>query len=360
MKAFILKNPVAVVLVALLLVACGGGSDDLAKAESPQASYRIPLASQVDASPTNAAVFDWIEYKYPELFYPAKTFPDYWIDYSGIAVRVRSYSNGNNLAVTSTGDVYGVGPFTGGVLTSFGPVSAFASLVVSDKCAVYPDQCGPGGISPIPIGTGLLVGYIGDSFFYRVNEGTGAITRLPDTCSYIAGADVGPDGIVYVNSFRTVNQADPINGGCRQLFEVPELMWALAVSPAGEIVTISDSMTAGRYQVYRYTKGGTLLSKSALSASLGLREAGRMDFAPNGDLIIAGRRLDPVTGVLSDGFYPPHPELVNARDIAIDSNGLAHTVSWGTATVYDVSSGKLVKTIVLDKWLDGNGAAIFR
>ena len=95
-------------------------------------------------------LFDWAEYKYPELF--AKGPQDVDVVVDGVGYVERAYGNGNALRLLKgSADplVYGFGPFAGNVLTALGKWSDFAELVHADACQVYPGSCG----EPPPVGT---------------------------------------------------------------------------------------------------------------------------------------------------------------------------------------------------------------
>lgn len=149
-------NRVAIALaVTAFLAACGGSaSDDAATAfvqrmaiegsSAPrQALATVDGATQAAAAtlPSAKELFDWAEYKFPELFYPAQTFNNYELVYAGQAYTVRSYANGNNLGLTPDGRIYGLGPFTANVLTGFGTSADYAAQVATDKCTVLPASC---------------------------------------------------------------------------------------------------------------------------------------------------------------------------------------------------------------------------
>lgn len=142
------------VLAALLVAACGDGGPDpaaqaLARAMA-QASDAVPkralavapAAAAAEApEPSAEELFDWAEYRFPELFYPRSTFRNYPLVYQGQAYSVRSYSNGNHLGLTTDGRVYGLGPFTQDVLTSFGRAGDYAAQVAADRCRMRADAC---------------------------------------------------------------------------------------------------------------------------------------------------------------------------------------------------------------------------
>ncbi len=139
--------------LALLLTACGGGDPSpstvpaevkafVAQAAGPQRRATAVAAPSSDVSATQ--LFDWAEFKYGPLF-PKTGTQNFELDHEGLHFQVRAYANGNFLGLASNGQVYGLGPFTGGQLQSFGLASAFATQVQADRCSVYPSQCGNTG-----------------------------------------------------------------------------------------------------------------------------------------------------------------------------------------------------------------------
>ena len=96
-------------------------------------------------------LFDWAEYKYPDLFQIGPQNADVVRD--GINYIERAYPNGNTLRLpkgSADPTVYGFGPFTDNTLMAFGKWSDFADLVRADACTVYPGSCG-GQTTPGPL-----------------------------------------------------------------------------------------------------------------------------------------------------------------------------------------------------------------
>lgn len=148
---------VSALSLAALLAACGGGSEpapgalmstgqaQLASAAAPRALATAAAVVVVDAK----ALFDWAEYKFPELFPKGpQNFP---LLFDGLSYTVRAYPNGNYLGLTAAGVIYGLGPvFTKGQLQSFGNIVDYVALVQGDNCKVYPGSC----VDPQPQPTG--------------------------------------------------------------------------------------------------------------------------------------------------------------------------------------------------------------
>lgn len=133
----------------LALAACGGG--DPAPFAQPARNARA-LATGVTPQATVAvdatSLFDWAEYTYPALF--AKGPQNQPLRFEGVDYTIRGYPNGNHLGLTAGGEVYGLGPFTNQVLTSFGMATDYAAQVAADACKVDPASCS----SALPLAAG--------------------------------------------------------------------------------------------------------------------------------------------------------------------------------------------------------------
>lgn len=144
--------------LATLLAACGGGADEPAGARAfvaqiatqaapeqrrlaapPAApSVSVSTTASTTATPTPASelptadeTLDWAELKFPTLFPQGpQSFP---LTHLGVSYTVRAYRNGNFLGITAGGGVFGLGPFTGGVLQSFGNISDYAAQIRADS-----------------------------------------------------------------------------------------------------------------------------------------------------------------------------------------------------------------------------------
>lgn len=95
-------------------------------------------------------LFNWAEATYPQLFPAGAT--SYPFSENGVDYTVRYYqSTGNYLGVTTSGQIYGDGPFTNFVMTPFGNLTDFT-------CKVKPTlaQCVNGGNNAVKAGTLML------------------------------------------------------------------------------------------------------------------------------------------------------------------------------------------------------------
>ena len=135
-----IHHPAIVAGAALILSACGGAEvpADAQPARSERALATAAVTATVDAS----SLFDWAEYTFPDLFPKgAKNQP---LTFEGVDYTIRPYANGNYLGLTSGGAVYGLGPFTGNVLTGFGQAADYAQQIAADACKVQPAACEAG------------------------------------------------------------------------------------------------------------------------------------------------------------------------------------------------------------------------
>ncbi len=142
----------AALAVSALLSACGGGdgppsaittaASDIADVSGRAKALGLTVDT-VDAK----ALFDWAQYKYPELFVNGVDLPG-TIPYEGKTFQVRAFASSRYLGLADTGDVYGLGDFTDNALRSFGNKSLYAASVVADQCNVYPGS--PGCVATPP------------------------------------------------------------------------------------------------------------------------------------------------------------------------------------------------------------------
>ncbi len=129
--------------LAVVLQACGGGADPV-----PPPST-APAPSSTAPTITASQLLDWAQRQFADLF-PAGPVTQQLVD-KGIAYSYRFYAGtGNYLGVgDADGVVYGLGPFTGEVLTGYGPMSDFACDVLGSCTRVTPDadgNLGAGGL----------------------------------------------------------------------------------------------------------------------------------------------------------------------------------------------------------------------
>lgn len=134
---------------AALVAACGGGdaprstaqtfADALGSTTAPAPSDRLRAlgsgggTTAAAAGPiTNAQLFQGAEAIFPALFptSPAPVTIDN-LAHEGRVYQVKAYANGNYLGIASDGTLWGLGAYTGNVLTSFGTVQSYADLVCS-------------------------------------------------------------------------------------------------------------------------------------------------------------------------------------------------------------------------------------
>lgn len=136
----------AVGLCVLLTAGCGGSSHGPEPASGENVYYNTDQRRRSLAAPAEdvsvEALFDWAEYEYPDMFPRGPlTFAhsNQGKDYS-----VRAYSGNwgtRYLALSSDGEVWGLGDFTGQSLRSFGRASDFAPRVLAGTCKANPRAC---------------------------------------------------------------------------------------------------------------------------------------------------------------------------------------------------------------------------
>ena len=142
-------------LLLLALSACNGESDPSATAagRAGPAAADTPAPQRqalADAAPiTIDALFDWAEQAYAPLF--PQHVASHSLQADGVTYTVRFYpATGNYVGVDPSGGVWGYGPFTNAVLTSYGLIGEFTCLV------------SPGSCPPSPPCTSVSTGFNGD------------------------------------------------------------------------------------------------------------------------------------------------------------------------------------------------------
>lgn len=125
---------------AFMLSACGGGDApaEVRAQRSAHALAQLNATAAVDSS----SLFDWAEYRFPALF--PKGAQNQALRFEGVDYTIRAYANGNFLGLTAGGAIYGLGPFTGNVLTGFGQAADYAAQIAADACQVQPASCAAG------------------------------------------------------------------------------------------------------------------------------------------------------------------------------------------------------------------------
>lgn len=267
--------------LALLLVACGGAEGDeraartvaLQKQEAPSApaTQRVAAIFGTEPAPTPKALFDWAEYKHPDLFHPRQQFSDIVLLHLGVQYTVRSYPNGNHLGITADGHVHGLGPFTNGVLVGLGHVVDYASMVLDDWCKVYqtstPDSACAGPLTTVSTlaGTSVQASLNGASAVATFNSPYG-IASDPSGAVYVAEhasliRKISPEGLVTTLAGGAgATGAGFIDGsGAEASFRNPH---ALALDKTG-LVFIAD---AGNGAIRKVTPAGIV---STLATGLG-------------------------------------------------------------------------------------------
>ena len=136
MATLTMQRSAVSLFVIVMIGACGGGSDVGSRASAQREQAQALTVGSVGAK----ELFDWAQYKYPSLF--ANGPQNQPFSYLGTNYTIRAYPNGNYLGVTTSGDVYGLGPFNNNMLTKYGTLAGFAGAVVADECLVTPTAAG--------------------------------------------------------------------------------------------------------------------------------------------------------------------------------------------------------------------------
>lgn len=121
-------------VAAGLLTACGGGNEgDNTKVASNAQARRQALAADMTVSKLDATtLFGWAEKTFPTLF-PAGA-QNQTVVLDGKTYTIRAYESTKNYLGVSGEDIYGLGPFTGNVLTSFGKLADRQCEVLGQTC----------------------------------------------------------------------------------------------------------------------------------------------------------------------------------------------------------------------------------
>jgi alpha-tubulin suppressor-like RCC1 family protein len=146
------------VIAVALLAACGGGDEPVARsgaaAFADAARQAVADSSEGrakrlanDAASVNAEVLlRWAEFKFPDLF-PAGAATVYnSVVYEGRTYYAREYRGAwgsRYLGVTTTGEVHGLGDWTGNMLQRYGVIADWTGQVVADRCSFDAAACAP-------------------------------------------------------------------------------------------------------------------------------------------------------------------------------------------------------------------------
>lgn len=200
--------------------------------------------------------------------------------------------------------------------------------------------------NPLPLGAGTFATRFVVSGTYLINEATGVLTLQKNTLeNNYRAADIDPAGMVIAVSLNgtNVDEIDLIKGTARTLFNAPEELSAIAISPDGVIVCVSKNSEFKKQQVYRFTNVGSVLSKVAIDEY----SANGIDFDKNGVMYAASfnglYELNPTTGI----FKFIASDSLGQSDIDIDTDGVLRLVVFGELRRYSVSNGaSLGKTVL--------------
>lgn len=155
------------VVTGIMLAGCGGGGGTSPPEQQAQESILRAVAGintsgpaikknqegrrkALAATPAHPVItadqlLAWAERSFPE-FFPAGP-SSVVLTYEGENYQaVRAYSTGNYLAVTVSGEVRGIGPYTGYTLVTHGTLAGFTCQVLPSVCMTN-DGTGPGSVS---------------------------------------------------------------------------------------------------------------------------------------------------------------------------------------------------------------------
>ncbi len=198
---------------AALFAACGGGGrgDSVAvRAEQARPTERAQALAVVGAK----ELFDWAQYKFPDLLGGA--FVDFPapIPYQGANYTVRHVpGKGAYMGLSDTGQVVALAPFTNNNLQGFGPLSALEPLIQADSCSVYPGSCagtqppGPLNGCTMPAAQALVTG---NRWILRY-ETTGASSGTSDFDAVVDGP-VTFEGQTAIRTSGTINSTFTVQG----------------------------------------------------------------------------------------------------------------------------------------------------
>ena len=83
----------------------------------------------------NEAVFNWVQYKYSDLF-PKALMVKSELTYEGTHYDLRQWSGAwgtRYLGITDNGEIVGLGDYTNGVLINFGYIDDWAAQIIADN-----------------------------------------------------------------------------------------------------------------------------------------------------------------------------------------------------------------------------------
>lgn len=170
-------------VLSLALTACGGAGGESPARDRPATAQAAPdMAAPLPGSeaaddpsalgfkrrlslstqPANLSaelLLRWVEFRIPSLFPAASAIVYQAVTVEGQTYYIREYRGpwgSRFLGVTNTGQVLGLGDWTGNLLQSYGVVADWASLVLAESCSFDAASCAAPGIAqPMVAVTGL-------------------------------------------------------------------------------------------------------------------------------------------------------------------------------------------------------------
>lgn len=213
-----------------LLAACGGGETPLSTTQqarefvqrivteaSPAQATLTPSAPPVapqSATPTitNDMVFAFAQTTFKDLF-PVDQAPVVIsnLAYEGKVFDVRGYRNGNFLGISSTNEIWGLGPYTGNVLTNLGPVSKYACDIVPSSCVPVVDPPATAGLNECidPAASNLPTGFRLNLVFTY----TGSVLGGDQTVDSVIDGPATFEGQSAIQVTSTTSGTNTVNAG---------------------------------------------------------------------------------------------------------------------------------------------------
>lgn len=128
-KQTVRPKAAALALAIATLAACGGGEST--EPMQAQDAKRRALATPA-AVPDATALFNWAERSFPALFPAGPQNQSVTVD--GKTYTIRHYAGTQNYLGVSGDEIYGLGPFTGNMLQSFGRLGDWSCEVLGQTC----------------------------------------------------------------------------------------------------------------------------------------------------------------------------------------------------------------------------------
>lgn len=228
--------------------------------------------------------------------------------------------------------------------------SSSASSSVLSSSSISSSSSSSSLNNPLPLGAGTFSTRFVLGGTYQINETTGVISlqeKMLNDSYFAADTDLNGMVIAVSTTGKNVDEIDLMKGTARTLFNAPEELSALAVGPDGIIVGISKNSEFKKHQIYRFDNNGNVLSKVAINEY----SAQGIDFDNKGILYAVSitelKKLDPISG-LSEVIFP-NSQIAGMGDIDIDESNNLRVINAGNLEIYNLNTGFIVKSVVLQQ-----------